>query len=385
MKIQLNDSSALKELTPANLMAYLKSKQATFKGDFGTVASIWELNGKQLLVPNSSSYIDYASAVSKILNILENIETRDQLAIYKDIHNSTFDIIRVRNTHENSQDGTLGLSESVTLLTHTKEMLYSVACSVATGKPFYSRRKPQVADDFMKRLRCGQTEYGSFVVTILSPVTPELSPTQLPLPSIEVEPEESYERKVIPGVQTALESLNEAGRKAAEQETIDPFILGVKHGISANLCDAVVGLQETAGNGFIEISISYALNRRQRQVCPSITISRDYIPYFRAASKQIKDIAPKTDQVIRGPIIAAKRRNPDDPYGQVTIQDINLGHKVIVTLEDDDYTHAVTAHRDRGLIELSGTMQCKGHMYYLTNFENIKFIDNLWEESVDEN
>ena len=186
---------------------------------------------------------------------------------------------------------------------------------------------------------------------------------------------------MVPSLQTALEALNDAGQKASQTDTLTPFLEGTDKYISANLCDAVVGLHETAENGFVEVRVSFALNRKRHYDSHPVVFGKDYIPYFKEASKQIKAIEPLPDQVIQGPIIAVRRK--DGEPGVITIQDISsgkTGRKVNVTLADEEYAKAVTAHRDRGLIELTGTVIKDGASYRVPDPDNIKIIASQWEK-----
>lgn len=380
MKVQILDRNALMELLPTNVSAYLKSRKAEFVGYYRDRASIWSYSGKQLLLPLSTSLDDYAPALARLLKLLEEIESRDQLAIYRDIANSAFDVIRVRNSSDATANGTLSIERSVDFVNYTKEMMSAIACSVATNKRYYPRKKPNAAEDFMRQLRFGQTEHGSFVLTLLSPVAPDLTLEQGTL--VDIPEDEPYERKVVPSLQTALEALNEAGQKASQNDTLNPFLEGADKYLSANLCDAVVGLHETAENGFVEVRVSFALNRKRHYESRPVVFRKDYIPYFKEASKQIKAIEPLPDQIIRGPIIAVRRE--EGASGVITIQDISSGksgRRVQVTLPDDEYAKAVDAHRDRGLIELTGTVKKEGSIYRVPDPDNIKIIEIQWEKS----
>jgi len=378
MKVQILDSKALKNLLPSNCTAYLKSRSAELTGHYRDRAGIWNLNGKQLLLPLSTSLDDYASAIAKLLMQLEEIESRDQLAIYRDIANSSYDIIRVKNSSEDVSDDTMSIERSVEFVSHTKDMMAAIACSVANNKLYHTGKKPNAAEKFMKQLRFGQTERGSFVLTLLSPVTPELRMEQGNL--IEMPDEDPYEKRVVPSLQTALEALNNAGQESLEKETINPFIDGASKGISANLCDAVVGLHETSESGHIEIKISYALNRNKQYISRPVVFNKDYISYFKSASTKIKSIEPIAEHVIRGPIIGAKRKNGEP--GIIVIQDIDYGRTgrtVSVMLPDTEYEKAVTVHRDRGLVEVSGTLAKYSGSYRILNPDNIQFIESQWK------
>ena len=51
-------------------------------------------------------------------------------------------------------------------------MLLSAACSLSNPQPLYRAGANKEAREYLKQVRMGQTEQGSFVITLLSPVVP---------------------------------------------------------------------------------------------------------------------------------------------------------------------------------------------------------------------
>jgi hypothetical protein len=364
VKVQITDRNVLHSLSPINITSYLLSKGSSRKGAFRDVAGVWEYNGDEIIVPNDKQLADYVSSISVILRKLEIAEQRSQLEIIKDIQHSCYDVIRVKNKSVEARRGTLPLADSVKFITNIKEMFLSVACSLVSRKASYIYRKPQQAEDYMKSVRFGQTEIGSFVITVLSPVNPELKSTQLAF--FDLKQELPYEKKVVPALHKALTVINDAAREASESLDIEPFMNNIENGITSNLCDSIIDLNETAQDGFIEISFNLSMNRKDKQRLAPIIFEKEYAPILREASNKIKEIEPQPDQEIIGFVVNLNRQT-DETTGQITIQDIqpNKRRSVTIQLDEPTYSRAIQAHKQKNLVKISGTVSRQGRGYIL--------------------
>ena len=96
----------------------------------------------------------------------------------RDIQTTASDLIRVRAPSREAEDGTLPFEQAVTFVERSRDMLLAAACAAIDKRAFFAKRKPQQAIEYLGHVRMGQTEQGSFVLTILSAVSPELRPSQ---------------------------------------------------------------------------------------------------------------------------------------------------------------------------------------------------------------
>ena len=143
--------------------------------------------------------------------------------------------------------------------------MLAAACAALDKRVYYATRKAQRVMEYLARVRLGQSERGSYVLTILSPVAPELRPIQgeLPLPAEILEP---YERRVARSAACeALIALDEAARQAATNGDMGPFHAAVRRGVSANLCDAIVGLSTVSPGEDLDIHITWSRSRLDRR------------------------------------------------------------------------------------------------------------------------
>src|SRR5439155_24544675 len=87
------------------------------------------------------------------------------------------DVLRLQMESREAEGGTLPLDEGLRLLEGGRDLLLAAACSAHQPQAYFLRQSYAPAQDFLRSCRVGQTERGSFVATILAPVTPEVTPS----------------------------------------------------------------------------------------------------------------------------------------------------------------------------------------------------------------
>ncbi len=225
-------------------------------------------------------------------------------------------------------------------------------------------RKPSQALEHVRRVRIGQSERGSYVITLLSRVTPLLHTLNEQL--FETDP--PYERQVTQTLAESLVALDQAAEQAALTQQMTAFDSAILKGVNANLCDAVVGLW---GNDDVqrklEFSFTWSPARPVTTELPTrIAISSDRIPVIREAGRLLRERAPVTDFELRGAVIKLVR--PEGaPRGKVTVVGILDDRQVRVTAELDElpYHLAVTAHDLGKTLRILGTLAKEGRSYVL--------------------
>lgn len=383
MFVEITDENALRAISPLDLSGYIKSKGGTRKRDYREVAVVWEYQSKPILIPKDKDLSDYSHVIASAISRISEIEDRTQLSVYNDLKNMGFDVIRVSSKSSSTNNGTILLENNVDLINNAKDMILAAACSAATGKSSYTSRKPQDAESFLKNIRMGQTEHGSYVLTILSPVAPDLTPAQIPLPlpnsSFE---EEQYDLRVIPLLSTALSTMPIVAEAASASSSIEPFLENTSKGITSNLCDAIVGMYETTGDdGSISISINFSKNRKYPYKIFSQNFDGTFIPILKSASQYINSSQPQSEQIVRGVITDLHRRKGDD-IGRITIFDTygKRPRAVSLFLEDDQYDKFTIVHKERRIVEVEGTIKKERNKLFIEPSSAIKILEEPKED-----
>ena len=169
-----------------------------------------------------------------------------------------------------------------------------------------------------------------------------------------------------------------AAEAAAATGSLESFEQGVPSGISANLCDAVVGMsgEQELLRG-LEFSFSWSRTRPQREnvVPPRILISPDSLPVIAEAGRLLREISPREEFELEG-IVVRLDRQPVEQIGQVTVLGFIDGrpYNIRIELGGDDYRIAVRSHGERRPIFLLGELIREGRSYFLRHPRGLRLI-----------
>ncbi len=140
---------------------------------------------------------------------------------------------------------------------------------------------------------------------------------------------------------------------------------GVAQGVSANLCDALVGM---AGGGGLEVSLSWARTRlAPAGAPPRVLFPPDAMPVIEEAARMFRAANPEPLEV-HGYVVRL-RRAPDASSGEITVLD-DSGERprsITVPLDEPDYSVAVNAHRDGIPVTCCGDLIKEGGSFRLRN------------------
>ena len=363
---------------PLELAAYLRANGWRQEADLGGKGGLWlfqSSDGREydVTLPARRDLADYALRMSEVLGTLAEVERRSQLDVLRDIQTTTADLVRVRAPSRDAENGTLPLDQAVAFVECSRDLLLAAACAAIDKRPFFAKRKAQQAMDYLGHVRMGQTERGSYVLTILSPVAPELRPAQGTF--LPAEPEDPYERSVMRTLMNALEALDRATREAAVGGNMTAFQSAVSRGVSANLCDAVVGLSAVSPGDGLDIQVSWSRTRPIDPETPSrVVLGNDSIPIIGEAARQFREIAPLEDAEIEG-FVTRLDRGREAKEGDVTIEAGVEGklRRIVLRLGTETYSQAVQAHDERRPVRCTGELVKEGRGYRLKDPRHFEF------------
>ena len=315
MKTRILDPGALATVSPVALAAYVRGEGWTKTEPYGQHGDIYTGHDRpELILPRTDRLADYVSVVSRLIGILSEVNGQDETAIYRDLTGADHDVVRVRAI-VSGDDGTVPLNEGVEMVAQAKEMLLSAACATRSAQAVYRAGANREAADYMKQVRLGQTEHGSFVVTMLGPVPPLLQ--SVPYPSWVDYDDEPYERQVTRRLVEALEASRDAAEKAHSGDGAAAFENAVDAGVSANLCDAMAKLIE--GTNGLEVSVSWARTRPTPDLRRRIRFSESDAGAFKEAARLFLAREPRLDTRLFG-TVHKLTRGEHEIEGQATFR-----------------------------------------------------------------
>jgi hypothetical protein len=374
VKIDLRDRELLSTLAPLEVAAYLRScgwqEHATSSRDWAafTLGADYEVS-----LPLTTELRDFSARMADALRTLEKVENRDQLEIFSDLKATAADVVRVRLIDGDARDGSLALHRAAEVVARSFDMMYAAACAAVDPKYYFHSRKPQAATDYMQNVRMGQTERGSFVVTILSRVPPALGGS-----AISTDVPEPFERAVTQRLSGALSAISDSARLAVATGDINSFDASVAKGVSANLCEAIAGMSCADGTERdVEVSLAWARVRPSSEGAHvRYRIGRDIVPVLREVARVFKTKAPQEDFEVKGAVFRLVRDPPAASDGEVTIAGFVDGapRSIWLHLEGADYVTAADAFKNQQLVSVTGVLKKEGRRYRLHDPRNFRLV-----------
>ena len=364
MKTRILDAGTLRAVSPPALAAFARGEGWVKTEPYGSHADVYIGESRpEIVLPRTDLLADYASVVSRLIGIFGEVTERDELAIYRDLVGADHDVVRVRAVRT-EDDGSVLLDEGVELVSQAREMLLAAACATRAPQPVYRAGANREATEYMKQVRLGQTEHGSFVVTLMAPVPPML---QLILDDSWSDiSDEPYERQVTRCLVRALEASRDAAERAHSGDGALAFEQAVGSGLSANLCDAVGKLIEQSSG--LEVSVSWARTRPTPERRTSILFSENDAGAFKEAARTFRAREPRPDVQLFGSVHKLTR-GEHEIEGQVTFKVDMDGRiqSVASVLDQSNYSVAIRAHEARNPVVVKGDLSRIGQRWRVTN------------------
>ena len=361
MIVDIQDAAALRAISPSVLSAYARAAGWTKLESYGDHSEVYagaEL--PEIILPTTKRLGDYSSVVSQLIKTFARVAERDELSLYRDLVTSDRDIIRVRVAE--SADGSLTINNGVDLVDGARDMLLAAACSLGESRPLYRAGANVEATGFLDQVRLGQTEQGSFVVTLLTPV---VSP---PVPALFSDPEDRdapIERRITRRLTEALGVTRRATEKAASGDG-SAFDDAVTAGVSANLCEALVKLIGPFPT--LDLGVTWARTRPMTSVVDTFRFGEADVPILKEAARGFRSQEPRLNKQVFG-IVRRLSRDVTEDDGKIALKTSIDGksQSVVAVLSRSDYQRAVRAHGEQVAVVLEGDLERDGQRWRLLN------------------
>ena len=359
MRVHIRDRGALSAVSPAALSAYARAAGWRRHERYREHSDVYVGDSRpEIIVPRTERLGDYASVVATLIDTFAAVAGQDELAVHRSLLTADRDVVRVRAGQ--SDDGSVTLNAGVELIGGVRDMLLSVACSLWEARPVYRAGANRGAVDLLTSLRLGQTDQGSFVVTVLTSAVPAPLPGLLPDPDDRNAP---IERRMTRRLVEAVAAARLAAERTAAGEA-SAFGEAVSDGVSANLCEALVRLIEPFPT--LDVGVSWARTRPVGNPATVVQFGRADAALLREAGRSLRDRAPRSQVRLCGFVRRLKRGEAGDD-GTISLRAKIDGQRqsVSAVLERADYDRAVEAHRDGTPVVLVGDLDRIGQRWRL--------------------
>lgn len=274
MKVSIQDKEALLAISPAALSAYARTAGWAKVDTYGEHSDVFTGEGlPEIILPRTAHLGDYARVVSMVIEIFAKVADMDELTLYRDLVMADRDVVRVRAV-DGDASGSVAVNDGIDLISGARDMILAAACSLQGPQPLYRAEATREARAYLSRVRLGQTEQGSFAVTLLSPV---ISP---------------LERRVTRRLADALAATREATEKTIDGDA-GAFSAAVALGVSANLCEALVKLIRPFPT--LDISLVWARTHPMSTARNVVRFASHDAPILHKAARSFREREPRPD------------------------------------------------------------------------------------------
>lgn len=378
----MRDIDSLRTVQPLEFAAYLRASGWHELKHVPERESVWVSDGDsdgeyEILLPLRRDYKDYLARIGEAVQTLEVAEQRSQLEILRELATAATDVVRVRVNHADSANGSIPIARGVDLFERARDMMLAAACAAVVPRNQYQTRKPDKATDYLSKVHIGQTERGSYVVNLLSRVAPDLQSETL-FPTAPFERTDPFERQVTRTLAGALEATRTAAEYAAATGTVEYFTRAVESGVSANLCEAIVGMNESGGGEGLDIGLRWAPARPVRDdASRGVSFPADTMPFIEEAARIFRKTPTQEGFEVEGYVIRLHRRELTGD-GTVTVNSFveDSPRLINVKLDTEDYDRAIEAHKYGMRVFCYGNLVKQGGQFVLVNPRNFTLGDD---------
>jgi hypothetical protein len=377
MKASVRDTNLLRSISPLEVTVYLRSKGWKQVQTIENKGAFWveESNASQpeVLVPLDPTVPGFAQRIAELLQVLEEHEERSQIEIVEDLSYASADVIRPRLPGI-SENGMLTLEDGSTAYEKARDLMLAAACAALGPKEVFAKRKPERAMNYLSQALFGLPKRGSYVMTIISPVTPRLGPLTADLVGHEVE--EPFERRTVRILSQALGRLSSACNESMTSGDIEPMRRSVPQGVSANLCDAIIALHQCGGARGLDFSFSWAPSRGLPvDAINRVSVLPAYIPILEETSRIFRETSIQDGVEVLGTVQKLEHRG--EGQGRVTIQGSVDGvpRSVVVELSGAEHGMAVTSYDERINLVCFGELVKERQSWVLRNPREVSLLN----------
>lgn len=337
-----------------DVRAYLESRGWSRVPSRRSYAAIYRSQGEspgEVQVPLDRGLADYGEAMVVIARRLSAYEHRPVESILHDLLQPRRDLLRFGLEGEVARDGSINLAAGLGLVSGVRKALLASACSVKRPRAFHPRMSMTEADAFLRECRLGQTEVGSFVLTVETPL--DIEP-QRPAS------EEPFGRQTAILFLQSVQHLTESVRAGEPQRVVEPEPGELV--VSANLCEALVEMMPPDESADLRLRGSWSpLLRVGAHVPSEVHVDRDMYESIERVARQLRPARESQPDQFVGQVVElmGEPGEQGDIEGPVTLQ-VQVGDellKVRVALGPLDYQKAATAHLGQGYVSVKGILR----------------------------
>ena len=337
----------------------------------------------ELVLPLDPTYADFRE---RVLHVVKKIAVLDQKpfeTLLYELLLPVSDVVRFRRDDYDTRLGTISMNTGVEFYAGLKKAMLASARTAIKPKSYYTQLAGSEADLFISKCRFGQTEYGSYVTSVICPIEQSYVDADDPQGSLLPEQERSrpipFARQV---TQTFARSV--AHIVGAIDDKREASLLEPRSGdliVSANLCEALIEMAPEGSQSSLYITTQWADILTPSTDMPE-QIVVDGERHYSAIRDLVKALKPSSEpkraeyigrvEGLRGKVGENRRRQ-----GKIDFVFTAEGRaiKSTVLLDPDSYEEACDAHKLNLYVSIIGMLrQYNERTFLLEDVSNFAIV-----------
>lgn len=356
-------------ISPIDFIKYITDLQwKKYQGKIRDGIAVYQkiINDKffQITIPCSRELRDYSYAMRKAINILAETELKSEEQLILELLNPMSDILRVRHISPDVENGSILFEDAINLYENAKKLLTNAALDVTNYKKIYKGRTCDEVQQFISKCRYGQTEIGSYIISLVCPfykVEDDGSLKQLSLFSDEETCAFSITRKATKKIMDSISLIKSTIENGG---SLSDLVENENNHISVSFIESLSNLNISNENNGIEIKAKWAPTIRNNiSLTDQISITHDYYSPLKSVVDKYHEKDEKDTCTVEGKIslLQATPKIEDRKYGTVKLTYIaNDGKKtknIQLILDTNNYNTAILAHKTGKTVRAIGTLR----------------------------
>lgn len=319
----------------------------------------------QIDLPMDKSLFDYKSAMYQAVETVAYVEGKSTEQLMLFLLNPNADILKIRLEKDSVETGSILFDDAISVYENAKKLIVAATQDVLHPKKYHQGRVDDKILQFVNNCRFGQTEIGSYVISVVCPFAEfdeKDGYRQMSLFSEEEQCAESLTRKVTNKIMNNVANIKSTIDNGNNQKLIED---GENSVISVNFYEALKGLNFNNEDTNVELIAQWSpAVKKNRFEQDKIKLSYDYYQPISYALGELRKTENSKTKILG--MIKKLESVPDlekRTSGKITVVYLdNEEKKKIVTAElgKDDYVRAIEAHEHGYHVEIIGNMNKTG-------------------------
>ncbi len=331
---------------------------------------------EQVSIPLNRELTDFALVMATAVAGMAQYENRVALDLLVELLFPPADLLRFAESSPVARAGDVPFDRGLALMSGMRKTLLAAACGVARpGQTFYPRMSLTEAEQFLQECRLGQTERGSFVLSVACP----LGAVPEPANGIPLFDNTPFTRRVTVLLMRSLHQLV-YHLDRGDVDSLSPVTANAPI-LSANLCEGLLDLKPEGDDAFVRISATWSseLPTREDDLPASVQLRREVFPLIETVARRLRPEARLTRQRLVGFVETLNGRPSKDnrPEGQVVLRVIPPEGEVVrarAELNAEDYAVADRAHMRNLPFSLEGVLRPVGRTFRIDEVAGFEII-----------